>query len=293
MFTEPSSLLNKRELTEMLCEKMKARYPNHLFEIADANHVDNIHIRVTGIDGHSFACYTDSIYALYEQHPDELDLLCANMLQTLDSIITQDKETAPVLLPSIKNQTWINSIEHHQPNKLVFESGMQPNALDLHPRNLVNIALVDNLFIVFVMDTPKYMNYVFKEDLARLAKDGDVRTLYAQALDNLRQFIPRIQFESSAIGLSLHVDANYNASMILLYDEWKDKLTLEGNPVIALLARDTLLIADDANPQQLQSLQKFVQKIYPDIAYGLSPSLYTIRHSMLTSYAPKAKEPES
>jgi len=55
--------------------------------------------------------------------------------------------------------------------------------------------------------------------------------------------------------------------------------------VIAIVARGTLIIADSDNAKQIHDLRKFVQDIFPTVAYSLSPLLFTIKDEQLSIFS--------
>jgi hypothetical protein len=284
IFSRNSNLtLSKCEVAQKLCEKMRERYKKNRFTVINPHQPDEVRIDITGTDGHTFSCYVDSLYSTYLGDPSRLGEFCENMLTTVDSLLLNTDEVRPLLLPAIKNQSWIERVQHTPQQEK--DSSFFHTTSQQYGRQLAHIPLVADLSIVFALDTPHHMSYVFNEQLHDFSAADDIQEVYQQALENLKTHIPGMKIKASPLGYTVHVDSNYDASMILLYDQWKERIALRGDPVIAIVARGTLIIADSDNTKQIHDLRKFVQDIFPTVAYSLSPLLFTIKDEQLSIFS--------
>jgi hypothetical protein len=71
------------------------------------------------------------------------------------------------------------------------------------------------------------------------------------------------------------LDRNCDASMVLLFERWRGRLQIHGEPVLAVAARDELLICGNDDAESIASLRGMARAISRESAYGLSAELFT------------------
>ena len=111
--------------------------------------------------------------------------------------------------------------------------------------------------LLYMVDTEESMHTLNREHMEEAGIENE-DALYRTAMDNLRQRMNgRVQIHH-AEGWSLaqiHLDNDYDASLILLLDEvLKDDPMLPANPVFAVPARNALLVCSPSDEEALQAM---------------------------------------
>ena len=144
---------------------------------------------------------------------------------------------------------------------------------------IVDRPLVGELIVTCVADTAQSMAFVTRADLERQAIDEE--TLHSTALANLERRLPELRIEGGGGRFAARLDRNYDASMALLLDRWRDRVPIEGDLVLALPARDELLMCPAADAAIVASLAPMAADIAARSAYGLTAQLFTWRGGAL------------
>ena len=129
--------------------------------------------------------------------------------------------------------------------------------------------------------TPSAMNYIPSATMEQLELNAEL--LHALALNNLEKRLPQLDLAGGDGRYGVRLDGNYGASMILLFSSWQDRLQIVGDPVIALAARDELLICGSDDAGAVAELQEMVGEITCTSAYALSSQLFVWRDGDLQS----------
>lgn len=270
-------LLSQYELAETLLSKMRARYPNNTLTLTDSDNPDDIYIDIKYPNGQTLTCCTESLYMAYKQAPHRLNDHYAHMLETLDTLVQDDESLEQMLLPVILNQDRIDDIQ----NKYLQgkRSGILPES-----KTLCYCPLVADLYIAYVIDNSHQLYYLYEEQLSHFSAIRSKEEIAQLALANLQKKVDDLRIHTSPLGISLHLDSEYESSMLLIYELWKDRLQLTGEPVIAIAARDTVLIVNSEDKTSVVNLQKMAQGIYEKIPSATSAQLFTIREGRLCIY---------
>lgn len=147
--------------------------------------------------------------------------------------------------------------------------------------------LVGPLVVAYVEDLDDAMNYVSPSHLHRLGMDVD--TLRGHALQNLHARLPQLRLEGGGGRYAARLDRNYDASMVLFFEEWQAGLDLAGEPILAIAARDEVLVCGSADTAAVAGLRKMASAIAAESAYGLSRKLFVWRDAGLQPYSPVAE----
>lgn len=169
------------------------------------------------------------------------------------------------MLPAFKNMDWISNIQN-------MTEG----------RKAVYKLICADIALVFALDSTDQIRYLMEDEVEAQSDEE----LLAQALENFAQRLNEhsTQAEQTDMGIILHLDNNYDASLLLLHQQWLPDLALQGEPVIGLFARDLLVIADSANPHQLEAIKLFAEQKFAELSYCISPHLLTIKDGNITLY---------
>ena len=182
-------------------------------------------------DEASFSTYLSNHYTSYLQNPEALEAIVAANLAVIYKIQDTDASvSAQQILPTIKNTIYLENAR------------LITNTDEAEPADyLVYKPIAGDIMLLYMVDTDESMHTLNHEHMKEAGIE-DEDTLYRTAMDNLRQRMNgRVQIHH-AEGWSLaqiHLDNDYDASLILLLDEvLKDDPMLPANPVFAVPARN-------------------------------------------------------
>ena len=140
--------------------------------------------------------------------------------------------------------------------------------------------LAGDLIVTYVDDKDNSMSYVSNGDCKKLGLDLD--ELHALAMRNLqRDGLSKLEVRGGGGRYAARLDRNYDASMVLLFEKWCDRMDLDGEPVIAIPARDELLVCGGNDAETMASLQAMAVDIASRAPYALSSTLFVWRGGRL------------
>lgn len=274
-------MLSQLKFTQLLYQKMLEEYgPASHSPIKELVLLES-QINVIGQQGETFTCYTDRIYHRYLQKPKQINEIFTQTLQTYKDLFLHDEGGANDVLPFIRNQEWL---EEAYRMRIACYYGEDPQDSKLLQEQMLTLPLAGDLIIAFAINLAKGAKFLYQNDLSRYFPGDTLLSVYQKAKDNLTNYLHKLTIQPSPIGYTLELNAEIEPSMFLLYEHWQDKLPFQGPPVIALLARDTVILADSSDPGQVCALQKFAQEVYPTAAYHLSPEIFTLKEGVLELY---------
>ncbi len=188
----------------------------------------SIRVRWTLPDGAQAVQSLGDAYAAYSRAPAHLDAIIAAHLDAAPAGAKPAPPRRAAILPVIKTRMWLAAT-----TKQLQGAGAGDGD------RFVTEALTDDLLIVYAEDRGDAISYVAPEHLADLEVTRDA--LKPLALDNLRRLLPQLTIEGEDGCYGVRLDGNYDASLIFLTEEWRDRVTIEGDPVVAIPAREELL----------------------------------------------------
>jgi uncharacterized protein YtpQ (UPF0354 family) len=207
---------------------------------------------------------------------DDVLARLVNSAQGFPGEARAEDEARRHILPVIKTSEWLD----------VSLSQLKAAGRDLDDAAdtpFVRRMLAGDLLLVYVEDHQDTMSYVGSAELQRMALDEP--GLFDLALDNLeRDLLPQLDVAGGDGRYAARLDRNYDASMILLFERWRDRMALAGDPVIAIGARDELLICGSQDQEAVEGLADMAREIADAAAYPLSRRLFTWRDGELAEF---------
>lgn len=263
--------LSKRELTEELSNLIALRFPETTVTVINASSPSDISINIQKTDGtgEPLTFYPDNLYYAYLQDTTSFEDYQENIIQNIGELLNPTDET-PLLLPAIKNTSWLDACKQTDANK--------------QDDPVVYLPLAGDLVVVFALDMSVRMSYLYQSQLVEYSPDNDLNTLYMHALNNFNSYLEHIDIQRTEIGYIIRLDGNYDASLILKVDQWLTNLSLIGQPVVAIIARNLLVIADSNDHEQVHLLRQYAKQQMDEAPYALSAELYTLKDAKLTLY---------
>ncbi|MGO0999959.1 hypothetical protein [Lysobacter sp. CA196] len=227
-------------------------------------------------DGFKATHFLGNSYLRYLGAPQELDAIFAEQLAGARAIqrdfVSGPEAANAVILPVLKTRGW-HETALQQARSFGTES-MLPFIVE---------PLAGDLVLTYVEDTPDSMSFLSPSEAERRGLDRE--SLYTQALDNLTRFLPELDVQGGGGRYVARLDRNYDASMVLLFDHWRDRIEIKGDPVFAIAARDELMLCGSEDDDSVASLRDIADEIALSSSYNLSRALFTHRDGGLQVFA--------
>jgi uncharacterized protein YtpQ (UPF0354 family) len=265
-------VLGRQDFAQAYVRAAAARFPDARVNIEDVAADAGMKVQWTLPDGAQATQFLGNAYAAYAQAPADLDIILAMHLDAAPAGAQADPATRRAsILPVVKTTLWLSA------------SVKQMESAGVRDTPFITDALADDLVTVYVEDRPEAMSYLPPRELETLGVARD--TLHSLALENLRRFLPQITVEGQDGRYGVRLDGNYDASMLFLAHEWRDKVEIDGDPVFALPARDELLVCGERDEDGVRALRDMAARIMAQSQFGLSALLYTWRDGRLEPIA--------
>lgn len=161
------------------------------------------------------------------------------------------------IVPMIKDRAWLAEIEpvfRQHNGEVLFE-----------PFNA-------DLVIVYTEDSQTRTRYLdSREDV------GERSALRTLAIGNLARILPKIQMLQYGELFVISAGGNYEPSLLLFDELWSSgQIKVDGDIVVALPARDLLLVTGSKNRKGLKAMREMATKAM-DGAYRLTDTLFVYR----------------
>lgn len=250
----------------------QARFPGTEVQIEQATTPAGVKVHWVMPDGMRVNQFLGNAYAAYQKAPADIDAIIGAHLDATPTGQEADPATRRGnILPLVKTTMWLTT------------SLKQLDAAGIENKEaFITEPLTDELLVAFVEDKPDAMSYVAPGELEALELTREA--LMPLALDNLRRQLPALTVEGQNGRYGVRADGNYDASFIFLAQEWRDRVEIDGEPVIALPARDELLVCGSRDGDSVRALRDMAARIMAQSAYGLSAQLYTWQDGKLVVF---------
>lgn len=131
---------------------------------------------------------------------------------------------------------------------------------------------LDAVVISYVDDRGDTMRYISTRQAE--AAGLDAQTLHAHALRNLaRLYLPRLEIAGTDGRYVVHLDGMYDATMLLVWDQWHDQLQLNGDPVVAIPAANTVMICGDNDAESVERMAIMAVSTARTSPHAITPEL--------------------
>lgn len=274
-------MLSQLQFTQLLYQKMLDQYASSKHMVIEELALLGNQINVRGKRGEAFTCYTDRIYSRYSHRPEFLDAIFVHTLQTYHDLFLYDECGIEGVLPMVRNQEWLTEACYL---RVACTHGGKFSDEQMEQEQMLAIPLVNDLAIVFAVNLSKGMHFLYRGELSSYAADDKLQSLYQQAKENLAPYLKQLKFKPTPIGDALEVGEGLEVSMLLLYEQWENRLAMRGSVVIAMIARDTVILVDSSNQEQVKVLRKLARELYPTLTHHISPNLFTFKNGALQLY---------
>jgi len=259
--------LAPQAFTETFVQRLKAAWPDTKVTIKG-----NLVVQAEGPNGRILNISLANLYPRYQSNPDGLNELIRDYVSKISPPRGPSTETVALdrtrVVPVIKDRPWLDEIR----GKVLAQT---PNAPDLAVEDFNR-----ELVIVYALDDPNRMRYLTTEDLTGIARD-DLRTL---ALKNLIRIMPKIEMRSDGNVSMMTAGGDYGASLLLLDNVWTDgQVKVKGDIVVAIPARDVVLVTGSQNRTGLKQMREAVAKL-AEGPYRLTTALFVYRKGRFVKF---------
>ncbi len=259
--------LTSAEFTREYAAKLHSAAPEFKITIKG-----DLELLVIDKAGKERTTYLDNGYKEYKVSLADKESIMARHIDAITESSPENEVVDPAAVtPIIKDTAWVTEIQETLKSKT-------PRALEL-----IYETLNPELIIFYAEDSPKNLRYLTPESmtLAKLAKD-QLREL---AVKNLRRLVTDIQIHGDNGLFMITAGGTYEASLLLLDELWQgDRMKVDGDYVVAIPARDMLLVTGSNNPHALQKIRSMARKIREESAYSLTADLFVYRAGKFTKF---------
>lgn len=270
------SVLDLQAFAQRFAGELRDAFPDaHIRIVPGAQNEARIDLSLP--DGIQAGLQLGNIYQRYLSDPQELESVLADQLATVREMqqrLSGEDEAAEagVVLPVIKTRSWhetaMNQLRASQPDRSDEPFVIEP--------------LAGDLLLTYVVDTPASMSFLSPQEAEQRELRGEA--LRAHALDNLARWLPELELKGAGGRYAARLDRNYDAGMALLFERWRERIEVRGEPVFAIAARDELLVCGSEDGESVAELRAIAQEISRTSPYALSAGLFVWRDGALRAY---------
>lgn len=224
--------------------------------------------KATHFLGNSYQRYLDAPTTLQAVFADQV----ASAREMQRSFERADAPSTATILPVLKTRGWHETAL--QQARSIGAGARIPFIVE---------PLAGDLVLTYVEDTPDSMSFLSPDEAERRGLDGEA--LRAQALSNLSRFLPELDVQGGEGRYVARLDRNYDASMVLLFERWSERIQVQGDPVFAIAARDEVMVCGSEDSASVASLKDIAAQIAQSSAYNLSHALFVHRDGELHAFA--------
>lgn len=260
--------LAPKAFTEAFVKRLQAAWPGTAVTVKS-----DLTIQTKDPDGRTLEISLANFYQGYRADPNRLEELTQKYLAGLPPRGGASAKTATLdrtrIVPVIRDRPWLDETN----------GGIRTKAGPDAPR-LASDDFNNELVIIYALDDPKRMRYLMTDELSGIERDK-LRTL---ALENLLRIMPKIQMASDGTLGMMIAGGDYESSLMLYDSIWTDgTVKVKGDIVVAIPARDTLLVTGSQDRAGLKRMREIVAE-KADEPYRLTTALFVYRKGRFVKF---------
>jgi uncharacterized protein YtpQ (UPF0354 family) len=220
--------------------------------------------------------FLHNAYQAYQQSPDEGHAVIQRYISAVLEPVNPAASDLQLdrIVPVIKDRAWLD------------ETGAATKSANADPAKFSPVWEDYNgeLVIVYAEDTPKQIRYFTAKDLAPTgAKTSDLRAI---AIKNLSARLMNVEVRGSPKLYLLTAGGDYEASLLLATEMWTGgQIKVDGEIVVAVPARDLLLITGSKNPEDVATLRTRAAEMAKNSPYRLTAKLFVFRDGKFVKFS--------
>jgi len=204
---------------------------------------------ITGADGTDSRLFLTNAYQQYLNDPADLDAVLGKFSRLATGEGRKTEIQAGDLRVLVRSRGYLDFLVDAARRE---GKPSTPDDLPLHR------ILPGGLVALVAQDHPEVYSFPFRADLRAVVPDDTVS--WDAATANTRANLGEILTEEAAGGVLIVSTSNgFGVSLLMLDEVWEGKaLKGKGAPVVAIVDRDTLLLAHEGDPGSVAALGRFV-----------------------------------
>lgn len=250
-------------------------YVTHLQKILPNSKIavtQDLELKVTDADGKDLTAFLHNSYKEYLSHAQDKDAIIAKYVKASAEPLDFAKVTPSRIIPVIKDRAWLVEIQ----------KSMKDRGAKEPPENVYE-SLNDELVIVYAEDSPKNLRYLTPKDLKTAGLEKE--SLRELAVTNLRALLTKVEGRGGNGLFMLTAGGDYEASLLLFDNIWSgNSFKVDGDYVVAVPARDLLLITGSKDQAGLAKIREIARKTMAESPYYLTSDLFVYRNGHFTKF---------
>ena len=261
--------LSREEFTQQFVAALKAARPG-----AEIRVLRPLRLQVVDEKGGVATTSLENAFVEYRLDPDDRERVVRRHVAAYASEMSS--EHLPIdrsrIVPVVKSRQWIADYA-----AFMKEQGFGDEAVAVHdPFN-------SELVVAYAEDRDESYRYLLLADLKQLGFGGDDLALLA--LNNLGRLVPGPQLITGPLAFAIRVDGNYEASLLLYSSWWEGQpIKVDGDYVVAVPARDILLVTGSNNPAGIAQLRALARETVRKGSHTIVETLFVFRDGRFTRF---------
>jgi uncharacterized protein YtpQ (UPF0354 family) len=258
--------LGQRDFTRSYAERLQVALPAATVAVQG-----DLEVRWTPPSGSVHTSFLDNAWKEYAADPAALEQVMERMVGAAREIAEATGRVVDRrrVVPVIKDRGWLEE------RRRALRAG---GAGDVSRVDEVSEDYNGALTIFYAEDRERGIAYLTADELARAGlKRAELRAL---AVRNLKGLLSAIELEGGNGLYMITAGGDYEASLILVDDLWTGESIapkVKGEVVIAVPARDLVLVTGSQDPAGLQKLRDLARKVMKEGTYTLTDQLFVWR----------------
>ena len=263
-----AELLAPQAFTETFARRLQTAWPDSTVTIRG-----DLAAHVKGPGGGTNQIFLTNLYAHYRSDPNRLEELIRTFVAGLRRP-ERDSTTSAALdrtriIPVIKDRPWL--VELNYMGRAQGGQSAPDFAIDDFNEELV---------VVYAMDDSNRMRFLTTRELAGIERN-DLKTL---AVANLKRILPKIEMRGDRNLSMMLAGGDYEASLLLFDNIWTSgQIKVSGDIVVAIPARDVLLVTGSQNRAGLKRMRDAIAKMTGG-PYRLTDTLFVYRNGQFVKF---------
>lgn len=250
-----------RAYTEQVAQGLRARLPQATITVTG-----DFTLSIKGADGLETNLSTGNLHDDYKKNPANL----GKIVEIYAKGVTErsgGKLDRARIIPVIKDRPWVESLQRSLGYEPLFEEFNK------------------ELVVVYAEDSNSRTRYLRVDENVGVDRK-DLRKL---AVDNLEKLLPKIEMANiDGILTVFSAGGDYEASLLLFDHIWSSgQVQVKGDIVVAVPAKDALLVTGSQNRKGLAAMRKLVAEVTAQERYRLTDTLFVYRNGRFVKFGKK------
>ena len=230
----------------------------------------DMEVDVKAATGRHWTVVLRNTYQDYKRDPGLFDEIVKAYAARLSAPRPNDvaKVDRSRIVPVIKHQKWLHNL-----HSALKARGLQQEHL--------SEPFISELVIVYAEDDPDKMRYLTTAEGGGMSREE----LKALAIENLKRIVPSVQLRVHDNIMHMTANGDYDSSLLLIDEIWSGgKVRVDGDIVVAVPARDVLLVTGSRNRGGMRKMRELAAKVVAEGPFELTATLFAYRNGRFTKF---------